>query len=67
MIACEFIERLNIKGIWPDIEGGNIMKVKDLMIPIDEYATVGQDDTLIDVIKALEISKEKLFQNPHLH
>ena len=36
------------------------MKVKDLMVPIEEYATVSQDATLFEAVQALERAQEKL-------
>ncbi len=43
------------------------IKVKDLMIPIDEYSIVDQDDTLIDVIHSMEIPPEQINLNRHPH
>ena len=36
------------------------MRVKDLMVPIEEYATVSQDATLLEAVLALEHAQEKL-------
>ena len=39
-----------------------ILKAKDLMIPLSEYATVSQDESLLSAILALEASLEKFEQ-----
>ena len=45
------------------------MRVKDLMVPIEEYATVSQDATLLEAVSALEQAQEKLdrMRYPYLH
>ena len=43
------------------------MKVKDLMVPLDEYATVPEDATLYDAVLALEEAQEKLENLPYKH
>ncbi|MBM2815246.1 MAG: hypothetical protein HW421_2008 [Ignavibacteria bacterium] len=35
-------------------------KVKDIMIPIEKYAIVGEDTSMLDAIKALKKSQEKV-------
>jgi CBS-domain-containing membrane protein len=43
--------------------------VKDLMVPLDEYATVRDDASLYEAVKALEKAQEKLDREryPYLH
>jgi CBS domain-containing protein len=43
--------------------------VKDLMVPLDEYATVSQDATLYEAVLALERAQEKLDRerHPYMH
>ena len=36
------------------------MRVKDLMVPIEEYATVSEDATLFEAVMALETAQEAL-------
>ncbi len=43
------------------------MKVKDLMVPLDEYATVPEDATLYEAVLALEEAQEKLENLPYKH
>ena len=45
------------------------MSVQDLMVPIEEYATVSQDATLFEAVLALEHAQEKLdrMQYSYLH
>jgi CBS domain-containing protein len=43
------------------------MKVKDLMVPIEEYATVGYDATLYDALIALKTAQEKLQEGKPPH
>ena len=35
------------------------ISVEDLMVPLDEYATVKEDDTLFDAVMALEAAQQK--------
>ena len=35
------------------------MKVKDLMVPLSGYATVSQDDSLADAVKALKLAQKE--------
>ncbi|WP_319525196.1 CBS domain-containing protein [uncultured Desulfosarcina sp.] len=41
--------------------------VKDLMVPISEYATVPEDATLFEAVLALEQAQEKFQQNRYSH
>lgn len=43
------------------------MMVKDLMVPLSEYATVSQDATLYDAILALERAQEEFDQSHYRH
>ena len=43
------------------------LHVKDLMIPLAEYATVSQDATLFDAIQALKKAQAKFDQNRYPH
>lgn len=43
------------------------MRIKDLMIPISEYVTVGIEDTLYECFKALEDDKIAKGGNTHAH
>lgn len=43
----------------------NKKKVRDLMIPVNDYATVGQDASLLEAVKALRKSQEKVPPNLH--
>ena len=36
-----------------------IITVEDLMLPIEEYATIGEDGTLYEAVKALEKAQEE--------
>jgi CBS domain-containing protein len=42
-------------------------KVKDLMVPLSDYATVYQDETLFEALMALEKAHEKLDPSKHRH
>jgi CBS domain-containing protein len=46
-----------------------IITVEDLMVPIDEYATVSEEATLYEAVKALEKAQEELDRKhyPYLH
>jgi len=41
--------------------------IKDLMVPLDEYATVSEDATLFEAITALEHAQETLDRNRYLY
>lgn len=41
--------------------------VKELMVPIEEYATVGEDATLIDAVMALEMAQMEFDQTRYRH
>lgn len=41
--------------------------VKDLMIPLEDYATVSQDDTLYDAVIALEQADNRLHHGTYRH
>lgn len=41
--------------------------VKDLMVPLDEYAVIAQDDTVINAIKALDEAQLKLPPGKYKH
>ena len=41
--------------------------VKDLMVPLSDYATVYQDETLFEALMALEKAHEKLDPSKHRH
>lgn len=41
--------------------------VKDVMVPVSEYATVSEDDTLYDAILALEKAQAAFDQNRYRH
>ncbi len=41
--------------------------VKDLMLPLKDYATVNQDDTLYEALAALEKAQEKFDKNRYTH
>ena len=43
------------------------MKVKDLMVPLDEYATVSEEATLYEAVLALEEAQEKFDSLPYRH
>ena len=43
------------------------MKVKDLMVPLDEYATVSEEATLYEAVLALEEAQEKFDSLPYKH
>ena len=43
------------------------IKVKELMIPIESYATVHQDATLLEAVLALERSQQSLDPSMHKH
>ena len=42
-------------------------KIKDLMVPLSEYATVSQDATLKDAVLALEDAQDKFRHKKYLH
>ncbi len=42
-------------------------RVKDLMVPISEYATVPEDATLFEAVQALERAQEQFNQNRYSH
>lgn len=42
-------------------------RVKDIMVPIDEYATVSKDATLYDAVLALEKAQEDFNRSPYKH
>lgn len=42
-------------------------KVKDLMVPLAEYATVSQGATLYDAVMALEAARGQFTQSPYHH
>ena len=44
-----------------------IITVKDLMVPRDEYATVSQDATLYEAVQALETAQEELDHKRYLY
>jgi len=52
----------------PEITGG-VMKstVKDLMVPLDEYATVSEDATLLEAVMALEKAQSEFDQDRYRH
>ncbi len=43
--------------------------VQDLMVPLEEYATVKEDDTLFDAVMALERAQERrnIEKHPYMH
>ncbi len=43
------------------------MKVKDLMVPLDEYATVPEDATLYEAVQALMEAQAKFDNLPYKH
>jgi len=43
------------------------VKVKDLMVPLAEYATVSQDATLYEAVTALEEAQSKFSQRKYMH
>jgi CBS domain-containing protein len=43
------------------------ISVKDVMVPVSEYATVSQEATLYDAVLALEKAQEKFDQNRYRH
>ena len=44
-----------------------IITVEDLMVPLEEYATVGKDAILYDAVLALEKAQENFDKNRYLH
>lgn len=42
-------------------------RVKDLMVPLEEYATVPTGSTLMDAMMALEKAQEEFIHNKHRH
>ena len=45
----------------------NTIKVKDLMVPLDEYATVNEDDTLYEAMITLDRNQREFDQNRYRH
>ena len=43
------------------------ISVKDVMVPVSDYATVSQEATLYDAVLALEKAQEKFDQNRYRH
>ena len=43
------------------------VSIKELMVPLDEYATVSNDATLADAIQALDHAQETYCQNKYRH
>jgi len=43
------------------------MKIKDLMVPLEEYATVSDSATLYEAVLALEEAQEKFDHLPYKH
>ena len=43
------------------------VSIKELMVPINEYATVSEDATLADAIKALDYAQETFCHNKYRH
>ncbi|KPA11704.1 CBS domain-containing protein, partial [Candidatus Magnetomorum sp. HK-1] len=41
--------------------------VKDIMVPLSEYATVSEDASLKDAISSLETAQQKFKQNQYTH
>ena len=41
----------------------NITTVRDLMVPLEEYATVPEEATLFEAVMALEQAQERLDRN----
>ncbi len=44
-----------------------IKTVKDMMIPLSEYAVVAQDATLLDALRALDEAQTRLAEGKHRH
>ena len=44
-----------------------LLKVKDLMVPLDEYGTVSQDDCLYEAVLALEKAQEDLDRERYMY
>ena len=44
-----------------------IITVEELIVPLEEYATVGKDATLYDAVLALESAQENFNKNRYLH
>jgi len=58
------------KKIVKFLKGREIMKeylVKDIMVPIDEYATVSEDATLYEAVVALEKAQEDFNRSHYAH
>ena len=52
----------------PEITGEIMQKtVKDLMVPLDEYATVSEDATMYEAVTALEKAQAEFDQNRDRH
>ena len=45
----------------------NNVKIEELIVPLKEYASVGENDTVIDAITALEYAREKLSRRMFKH
>lgn len=45
----------------------DVMKIKDLMVPLEEYATVSDSATLYEAVLALEEAQEKFDHLPYKH
>ncbi len=45
----------------------DVMKIKDLMVPLEEYATVPNSATLYEAVLALEEAQEKFDHLPYKH
>jgi CBS domain-containing protein len=43
------------------------MKVKDLMLPLDEYAVVHEDDTVLDALRAMDEARAWLAEDRQPH
>jgi hypothetical protein len=43
------------------------VSIKELMVPLNEYATVSEDATLADAIQALDHAQETFCQNKYRH
>ena len=43
------------------------VKVRDLMVPLEDYATVGENDTLYEAVIALEEAREKYDRRRYAH
>jgi hypothetical protein len=43
------------------------IRIKELMVPVDQYATIQQDATLYDAVLALEEAQERFDQSKYVH